>query len=92
MRALHAVVSGRVQGVGYRATTQHEAVRRGLSGWVRNLASGDVEVQAEGDEDVLQDFLRYLKQGPRMARVLTVQVEWGEPQGAPQPFEVRKTV
>src|SRR5687767_612845 len=50
LRRLHAVVSGRVQGVGYRATAQDEARALGLGGWVRNRADGTVEVDAEGED------------------------------------------
>lgn len=88
---LHAVVRGRVQGVGFRATTLDEARRRSLAGWVRNRVDGDVEVWAEGPRATLEDFLSFLHQGPRMAHVAHVAADWGAPEGAPQPFEMRKT-
>jgi acylphosphatase len=89
---LHAIVRGRVQGVGFRATTQHEARRRGLSGWVRNLSDGSVEVDAEGERTHLESFLAFLHRGPLGAHVDAVESEWlvGEG-GAPFPFEVRRT-
>jgi acylphosphatase len=89
---LHARVHGRVQGVGYRATAQAEAVRRGLAGWVRNRSDDSVEVLAEGPREALEDFLSFLQQGPRLARVQSVSVDWGPAAGAPLPFEVRKTL
>lgn len=89
---LHAIVRGRVQGVGFRATTQHEARKRGLSGWVRNLVDGDVEVDAEGDRTHLEAFLAFLHRGPRGAHVDGVDVQWSAAAGgAPFPFEVRRT-
>lgn len=71
-RCRRFVVSGRVQGVGFRYAACVEAQRRALSGWVRNLASGDVEVVACGDDDELHAFERWLWQGPRAARVASV--------------------
>ena len=89
--SLHVFLNGRVQGVGFRATTLDEPRRRSLAGWVRNRSDGDVEVWAEGPRAVLEDFLAFLRQGPRMAHVTHVAAEWGDPEGAPFPFEMRKT-
>ena len=69
MKRFRAIVSGRVQGVGYRASAAHEARRLGVRGWVRNRPDGTVEVDAQGDEAVLETFLVYLRQGPPGARV-----------------------
>jgi acylphosphatase len=91
-RRLHAVVRGRVQGVGFRASTQYEALRLGLAGWVRNLAAGEVELEAEGDHEALEELVRFLWEGPGPAHVDTVAVEWLPAAGLPRPFEVRKTV
>ncbi|HEY7270046.1 MAG TPA: acylphosphatase, partial [Dehalococcoidia bacterium] len=76
--ALHAVVHGRVQGVGFRFFVRRQAVEHGLSGWVRNL-DGDatVEVQAEGPRSGLEGLLRAIRSGPPMAFVERVDVEWG---------------
>ena len=63
------VVSGRVQGVFYRASTQQAALRLGLTGWVRNLADGSVELLACGDDARLDELERWLWQGPPNARV-----------------------
>lgn len=76
MKRFRATVSGRVQGVGYRASAAHEARRLGVLGWVRNRFDGSVEVEAQGDEAVLQTFLVYLRQGPPGARVKLVDVDW----------------
>lgn len=75
-KRLHAVVSGRVQGVGYRYFALEEAMHLGLTGWVRNDPSGDVEVLAEGPQSELETYLDALWQGPATARVRTVSAEW----------------
>jgi acylphosphatase len=90
-RRLHAVVRGSVQGVGFRATTFDEARRLGLAGWVRNRVDGTVEVLAEGTEAKLNLFLAYLRHGPRGAHVVGLVADWSEEQGAPIPFQVRRT-
>lgn len=90
-RRLHAVVRGLVQGVGFRATTFDEARRLGLAGWVRNRVDGTVEALAEGPEPKLNLFLAYLRRGPLGARVTGVIEDWSEAQGAPIPFQVKRT-
>ena len=68
------VVTGRVQGVGYRYFVQREAHALGLAGFVRNLASGDVEAEVEGVPDLLTKLLVALRRGPALARVDVVKV------------------
>ena len=90
------MVSGRVQGVGFRYSTQEVAVRLGLRGWVRNLSDGRVELEAEGDAAALDRLLEFLRAGPRMARVDGVEVSWlpgdtDERGELPHPFELRRT-
>ena len=68
-------VRGRVQGVGYRASTAYEARRLGLAGWVRNLPDGSVEVVARGEAAAVDALLAWLARGPRGARVTGVDVE-----------------
>ncbi len=80
-RRLVALVSGRVQGVGYRAFAQRKARELGLTGYAENLPDGRVEVVAEGEEDDLKRFLEFLKQGPRLAEVTSIDVTWSEPVG-----------
>lgn len=75
---LHACISGRVQGVAFRFFAQHEARVLGLTGWVRNLYDGRVEVVAEGERERLEQFLAELKKGPRLARVEKVEITWEE--------------
>jgi acylphosphatase len=67
------VVSGRVQGVGFRYFTERVANQLGLRGYVKNLWNGDVEAYAIGGEVQLEEFKRQLAEGPRMSRVQSVQ-------------------
>ena len=73
--AIRCVVSGRVQGVYYRAATAEQAQRLRISGWVKNLADGRVEVVAAGERDGVAALAGWLWQGPPAARVEAVQVE-----------------
>jgi len=74
LEGVHLVVEGRVQGVFFRASTQSTAVSLGLTGWVRNVSDGTVEVHAVGDRDALDRFIRWCWQGPPGARVTGVRV------------------
>ncbi len=87
-RAFRAVVHGRVQGVGFRYSAIREAERLGVRGSVRNTARGDVEVFAEADGAVLALFAAWLKQGPPGARVRSVDLDWVNPTGRHEGFEV----
>ena len=105
-RRVHARVRGRVQGVGFRATTLEVARRLGLGGWVRNREDGDVELEAEGPAFALDQLVAFLHTGPRGAHVTTVDLEWllqksdeqdeqdepGDTGPLAIPFEVRRTV
>ena len=74
MKQVRVIVRGRVQGVGFRAATAHEARRLGLDGWVRNQLDGTVEVQASGDDAVVDALVAWLRHGPSMARVTGIDV------------------
>lgn len=87
--AAHAVISGRVQGVFYRASTEAEARKLGLCGWVRNLPTGEVEVRFEGPRAQVDAALRWCAQGPPSARVTDVSVSWVAPEGFAT-FDVRR--
>ncbi len=78
---LHAVIHGRVQGVSFRYYTTLRAGEIGITGWVRNLPDGTVEVKAEGTRDQLDQLLVFLNQGPLGARVLSVEVDWQSASG-----------
>jgi acylphosphatase len=77
----HVIVSGVVQGVFFRGTTQDEAGRLGLAGWVRNRPEGTVEAVFEGPEQLVREALEWASHGPRSAVVEDIQVEWEEPVG-----------
>ena len=78
MHRVHAVVRGRVQGVGFRYFALRRARALGLTGWVRNRADGGVEIEAEGDRVALGAFLEALRQGPSASRVTNVDAEWAD--------------
>jgi acylphosphatase len=82
------VVSGRVQGVGFRYFTQDTARREGVTGWVRNLPDGRVEALVEGDAEAVTRVERALRAGPRGARVERVYVDDEDPTGAYTTFSV----
>lgn len=75
MKAIHAIVSGRVQGVGYRQSARAAARSEGLFGWVRNLVDGTVEVWAQGDPDACDRFTDWLWAGPPGAAVVGVEAD-----------------
>ena len=74
-KQLHTIVEGRVQGVGFRYFVEMKANALDLTGWVRNLYSGEVETVAEGEEAALMQFLDYLNRGPYPANVSHVSAE-----------------
>lgn len=84
-----AVVRGRVQGVYYRAFTVHLARSLSIKGYVRNLRTGDVEVEAEGSKEKLEEFIRQLWVGPPEAKVSNIEIEWSEYKGIYNGFDVR---
>ena len=86
---LRMVVHGRVQGVFFRHATAEEARELGLGGWVRNLASGEVEIVAEGPRRELRILAAWAHQGPRLARVSEVEEEWSEYRGEYKGFAIR---
>ncbi len=86
---LHAVVYGHVQGVNFRTATRRQGHALGVSGWVRNLPDGAVEVLAEGQRSSLQQLLNWLHSGPPSARVRDVRFTWRDYEGAFSQFSVR---
>jgi len=83
------VVSGMVQGVGYRYFVYRKAKEYNLKGYVRNLYSEDVEVVAEGDRGVILDFIKELKIGPMSAQISEVKVVWEEGESEYRDFQIR---
>ena len=70
--ATHLIISGRVQGVGYRDSMRAQALRLGLSGWVRNRSDGSVEAMIQGPSEAQQAMLEWVRRGPPLARVENV--------------------
>lgn len=81
MKRVHVVVEGIVQGVGYRWSTQHEAQRLGVSGWVRNRPDGSVEAELEGSPAHVDELLAWMAAGPRGAQVRASRVTDIPPRG-----------
>ena len=84
--AAEIFVSGDVQGVGYRFFTQRVAEELQLSGWVRNLPDGRVQVEAEGPRPRVEELLARLRVGPRLASVTDVAVTWKAATGTARGF------
>jgi len=85
---VHVLISGRVQGVGYRAFVYRTASQKGVAGGVRNLPDGRVEVRAEGDKRLIGELVDALKIGPPGARVDDVRVERETPIGLQSDFQI----
>jgi acylphosphatase len=89
-RSVRLRITGRVQGVGYRAWAMRQASALGLRGWVRNRLDGSVEALAIGDEDTVERMLAACRQGPFGARVTDVSVSEAEDDGS-DGFSARTT-
>ena len=87
---VHLLVSGIVQGVSFRYYTVEEARRLGVAGWVRNLADGRVEVEAEGDRAALEALVAWCGHGPPAARVDDVEATWSAFAGDLAAFSTRR--
>jgi acylphosphatase len=75
---LHLIIKGRVQGVFYRQSTRKKALDLELTGYVKNLPNGNVEVVAEGEEIKLQQLLEWCKRGPQYSEVEKIEEQWSE--------------
>jgi len=87
-RCGHFFVSGRVQGVCFRLACREEAMRLGLTGWVRNLVDGRVEVTAEGEESQIEAFRAWLTHGPSGAHVLELAEKYLDREARHDAFEI----
>jgi acylphosphatase len=81
-------IYGRVQGIFFRDSTQRKARELGLTGWVRNEPDGTVKIVAEGEEGDLKKLIKWCYNGPRLARVEKVDIEWAEATGEFERFEI----
>jgi len=85
----HAFISGRVQGVSFRANTRNVATNLDIKGWVRNLRDGRVEVMAEGNKDKINDFIEFLKTGQDAAMIYKVDVRMEGYKGEFKDFTIK---
>lgn len=90
MTAQRFLVTGRVQGVGFRWSAVQAAERIGVAGWVRNLPGGEVEALVAGDDDDVERMADWLRQGPPGARVDAVTATPADPADAPRGFALRR--
>ncbi len=88
LKGLHLIVNGVVQGVGFRWFVERAAKNFGLTGWVKNLYDGTVEMYAEGDEGALKGFLDEIKIGPGSGRITGVKASWTEYTGKYDDFRI----
>lgn len=86
---VHLVAEGLVQSVGFRWFVAREAGALGLAGWVRNLADGTVELEAEGEKPLVEQLVGAVRRGPRAAHVSGLRIEWIEPLNDSHRFDVR---
>ncbi len=88
--AVECQIFGIVQGVGFRYSAQAQAHRLGLVGWVKNCTDGSVELYAEGESDLLQQFVQWLHRGPPGSRVEQVRVRKVIPKGTFRRFSIER--
>jgi len=86
---VHILVSGLVQGVFFRAYIKEKAQELELTGWVRNLPTGQVEAVFEGDKENIEKIIEWTKEGPPTARVDDVKVNWENYRGEFNVFQIR---
>ncbi|HLC93251.1 MAG TPA: acylphosphatase [archaeon] len=89
MERFEAIISGRVQGVGFRFFAEAEAIFHGVHGFACNLVDGTVEVVAEGEKEKLLKFLHALEKGPPTGHVEKVKKSWGDATGEFKGFSIR---
>ena len=87
----HIFVSGWVQGVFFRIETRHIAMKRNITGWVRNTFDGRVEAIFEGEKEDVEGLIEFCRNGPPEARVTKVDVQWGEYTGDFRDFKIRRS-
>jgi acylphosphatase len=85
----HVWISGRVQGVGFRAATRDRARRAGVDGWVYNVEDGRVEAVFQGNRGAVQQLVSWCYSGPSMAQVERVELSWEEPDPKEGGFSIR---
>ncbi len=88
MKRAHVKIYGKVQGVWFRVHTKEMAEKLGIKGWVRNVPDGSVEAVFEGEEENLEEMIRWCHHGPPLARVTKVEIKYEEPKGEKE-FRIR---
>ena len=83
-------ITGRVQGVFYRATTRDKAQQLGLNGWIQNMTDGSVRAVVEGRRQAIEALVDWAEQGPPKAEVDRVVVDWQDATGEHESFEIRR--
>jgi acylphosphatase len=90
-KRVHLLIEGRVQGVGFRYFTMERANQLGIVGWVRNTIDNKVEISAEGPKEVLENWIKLLKNGPSHAHVSNVDIKWSDATGQFTKFSIAAT-
>ena len=85
----HLIISGRVQGVFFRAFTERTAITHNLTGWVRNMPGGEVEAVFEGERQGIESAIRQCHLGPPSSKVYNIDVRWEEFTGEYKGFSIR---
>ena len=80
MKCIHLLVSGRVQGVFFRANVRDRALQLGLKGYAKNLQNGNVKVVAQGNEEKLKELIEFIQKGPGIAKVTDLKIKHKEPE------------
>jgi acylphosphatase len=89
LASVRLIISGLVQGVGYRWFVTRKAEEYNLEGYAKNLYNGDVEVEVEGDRFMIIDFIKELKIGPRSAHITDMKTKWGKYEDKYKGFEIK---
>lgn len=89
MARAHLLISGRVQGVSFRANTRRKAQQLGIKGWVRNTEDGKVEAVVEGEKEQIEKLIEWAEHGPRLAKVENIEVDWKEDKDEFDEFKIR---
>ncbi|PSH00596.1 MAG: acylphosphatase [Nanohaloarchaea archaeon SW_7_46_7] len=89
MKQVHLVISGNVQGVGFRASMRRRARNNDVTGWVKNLENGKVEAVLEGEEDNVAKIMEWARKGPNVANVENIELEEKQPEYI-ETFEIKR--
>lgn len=87
-KGLKLKIYGKVQGVGFRWSVRSKAEDLNLVGWVKNVSDNTVECEVEGEEAQLEKFLKWIKDGPRFAKVDDVEIDWEKPKEEFKKFKI----